>query len=213
MTSLGYYSNTTKNDAGDHVRKNTKNISFGAVRRCSFEHYTCHRNLGKLRKHWATLWLPFTYRKEVSPQWVASPCTEKDVRNPTTWSRLGLIDFSAKIFTVRMDWVKLVGIIFWKTVVNTSRRNLKIWISRGQRRRRWVLYLNDYGSNKEFGEFGRRVHQRCQFRRVMTLIFVGPSISDTRNLSRKGAFSMTITWNSWSDLFSIDVLLWGQQDT
>ena len=39
---------TTKNDADDHVRKNTKNISFGVVRRCSFEHYTCHRNLGKL---------------------------------------------------------------------------------------------------------------------------------------------------------------------
>ena len=89
----------------------------------------------------------------------------KHARNPTTWSRLGLIDFSAKIFTVHMDWVKLVGIIFWKTVVNTSRRNLKMWISR-RRRRRWVLYLNDYGSNKEFGEFARRVHQRCQFRRV-----------------------------------------------
>ena len=25
------------------MRKNTKNISFGEVRRCSFEHYTCHR--------------------------------------------------------------------------------------------------------------------------------------------------------------------------
>ena len=37
-------------DMSDHVRKNTKNISFGAVHRCSFEHYTCHRNLGKLRK-------------------------------------------------------------------------------------------------------------------------------------------------------------------
>ena len=46
----------------------------------------------------------------------------------------------------------------------------------------------------------------------MTLIFVGPSRS-TSNLSRKGAFSMTIMWNSWSDLFPIDVLLWGQQDT
>ena len=90
---------------------------------------------------------------------------EKHVRNPATWSRLGPIDFSTKIFTVCMDWVKLVGIIFWKTVVNTSRRNLKMWISR-RRRRRWVLYLNDYGSNKEFGEFGRRVHQRYQFRRV-----------------------------------------------
>ena len=32
------------------MRKNTKNIYFGAVRRCSFEHYTCHRNLGKLSK-------------------------------------------------------------------------------------------------------------------------------------------------------------------
>ena len=50
MTSLGYYSSTTKNDAGDHVRQNTKNISFGAVRRCSFEHYTCHRNLGNYEK-------------------------------------------------------------------------------------------------------------------------------------------------------------------
>ena len=40
--------------------------------------------------------------------------------------RLGQIDFIAKIFTVRIDWVKLVGIIFWKTVVNTLRRNLKI---------------------------------------------------------------------------------------
>ena len=39
----------------------------------------------------------------------------------------------------------------------------------------------------------------------MTLIFVGPSRSDTSNLSRKGAFSMTITWNNWSDLFPIDV--------
>ena len=47
----------------------------------------------------------------------------------------------------------------------------------------------------------------------MTLIFVGPSRSDTSNLSRKVAFSMTITWNSWSDLFPIDVLLRGQQDT
>ena len=43
----------------------------------------------------------------------------------------------------------------------------------------------------------------------MTLIFVEPSRSDTSNLSRKGAFSMTITWNSWSDLFPIDVLLRG----
>lgn len=50
----------------------------------------------------------------------------KHVRNPTTWSRLGLIDFIAKIFTLRIDWVKLVGIIFLKTVVNTSRRNLKM---------------------------------------------------------------------------------------
>ena len=47
----------------------------------------------------------------------------------------------------------------------------------------------------------------------MTLIFVGPSRSDTSNLSRKGAFSMTITWTNRSDLFPIDVLLWGQQDT
>ena len=47
----------------------------------------------------------------------------------------------------------------------------------------------------------------------MTLIFVGPSRSDRSNLSRKGAFSMTITWNGWSDLFPIDVLLRGQQDT
>ena len=31
------------------------------------------------------------------------------------------------------------------------------------------------------------------FDALMTLIFVGPSISDTSNLSRKGAFSMTIT--------------------
>ena len=46
-----------------------------------------------------------------------------------------------------------------------------------------------------------------------SMIFVGPSRSDTSNLSRKGAFSMTITWKSWSDLFPIDVLLWGQQDT
>ena len=41
----------------------------------------------------------------------------------------------------------------------------------------------------------------------MTLIFVGPSRSDTSNLYRKGAFSMTIAWNSWSDLSPIDVLL------
>ena len=136
----------------------------------------------------------------------------KHVRNPTTWSRLGPIDFIAKIFTMRIDWVKLVGIIFWKTVINTSRRNLKMWIS-GRQRRRWVLYLNDYGSNKEFGEFGRQVHQRCQFWRVNDPDFFGPSRSDTSNLSRKGAFSMTITWNSWSDLFPIDVLLQGQQDT
>ena len=47
----------------------------------------------------------------------------------------------------------------------------------------------------------------------MTLIFFGLSRSDTSNLSRKGAFSMTITWNSWSDLFPIDVLLQAQQDT
>ena len=47
----------------------------------------------------------------------------------------------------------------------------------------------------------------------MTMIFVGPSRSNTRNLSRKSIFSMTITWNSWSDLFLIDVLLRGQQDT
>ena len=47
----------------------------------------------------------------------------------------------------------------------------------------------------------------------MTLIFVAPSRSDTSNLSRKGAFSMTITWNRWSDFFPIDVLLRGQQDT
>ena len=136
----------------------------------------------------------------------------KHVRNPTPWSRLGPIDFIAKIFTMRIDWVKLVGIIFWKTVVNTSRRNLKMWISR-RRRRRWVMYLNDYGSNKELGEFDRRVHQPVNFGASMTLIFVGPSRSDTSNLSRKGAFSMTIMWNSWSDLFPIDVLLRGQQDT
>ena len=51
------------------------------------------------------------------------------------------------------------------------------------------------------------------FGALMTLIFVGPSRSDTSNLSSKGAFSMTITWNNWSDLFPIDVLLRGQQDT
>ena len=39
-----------KNDAGDHVRKNTKSISFSTVRRCSFEHYTCHRNLENYEK-------------------------------------------------------------------------------------------------------------------------------------------------------------------
>ena len=49
----------------------------------------------------------------------------KHVRNPTTCSRLGPIDFSGKIFTVRMDWVKLVGTIFWKMIVNTSRRKFK----------------------------------------------------------------------------------------
>ena len=150
------------------MRKNTKNISFGAVRRCSFEHYTCHRNLGKLQKNWATLWLPFTYRKEVSPRWVASPCTES-MSGIQQLDPLGPIDFIAKIFTVRIDWVKLV-VIFWKTVVSTSRRNLKMWISR-RRRRRWVMYLKDYGSKKEFGEFGRRVHQRCQFRHVNDLDF------------------------------------------
>lgn len=51
------------------------------------------------------------------------------------------------------------------------------------------------------------------FSASMTQIFVGPSRSDTSNLSRKGALPMTITWNSWSDLFPIDVLLRGQQDT
>ena len=76
-----------------------------------------------------------------------------------------------------------------------------------------MMYLNDYGSNKEFGEFGRRVHHAVNFGTSVTLIFVRPSRSNTRNLSRKGAFSMTITWNSWSDLFPIDVLLRGQQDT
>ena len=40
--------------------------------------------------------------------------------------QIGADRFYAKIFTVRIDWVKLVGIIFWKTVVNTSRRNLKM---------------------------------------------------------------------------------------
>ena len=53
----------------------------------------------------------------------------------------------------------------------------------------------------------------ANFGASMTQIFVGPSRSDTSNLSRKDAFSMTITWNSWSDLFPIDVLLRGQQDT
>ena len=38
---------------------------------------------------------------------------------------MGPIDFIVKIFTVRIDWVKLVGIIFWKTVVDTSREKLK----------------------------------------------------------------------------------------
>ena len=47
----------------------------------------------------------------------------------------------------------------------------------------------------------------------MTPIFVAASRSDTSNLSRKGTFSMTITWYSWSDLFPIDVLLRGQQVT
>ena len=51
------------------------------------------------------------------------------------------------------------------------------------------------------------------FGALMTLIFVGTSRSDTSNLSRKGAFSVTITCNIWSDLFPIGVLLWGQQDT
>ena len=112
----------------------------------------------------------------------------KHVRNPKTWSRLGPIDFSAKIFTVCMDWVKLVGIIFWKTVVNTSRRNLKMWISR-RRRRRWVLYLNDYGSNKEFREFGRRVHQRCQFRRVNDPDFLLDLLDQIQAISQGKAHS------------------------
>ena len=61
-----------------------------------------------------------------------------------------------------------------------------------------MMYLNDYGSNKEFGEYGKRVHP-ANFCASMALIFVGPSRSDTSNLSRKGAFPMNITWNSWSD--------------
>ena len=48
------------------------------------------------------------------------------------------------------------------------------------------------------------------FGALMTLIFFGPSRSDTSNLSRKGAFSRTIMWNSRSDLFPIDVLLQDQ---
>ena len=58
------------------------------------------------------------------------------------------------------------------------------------------MYLNDYRSNKEFGKFGRRVDNAVNFGASMTLIFVGPSRSDTSNLSRKDAFSVTITWNS-----------------
>ena len=76
-----------------------------------------------------------------------------------------------------------------------------------------MLYLNDYGSNREFREFGHEYTNAVNFGASMILIFVGPSRSDTSNLSRKGAFSMTITWNNSSDLFSIDVLLRGQQDT
>ena len=76
-----------------------------------------------------------------------------------------------------------------------------------------MLYLNDYGSNKEFGAIADEYTKAVNFGTSMTLIFVGPFRSDTSNLSRKGAFSMTIMWNSWSDLFPIDVLLRGQQDT
>ena len=61
---------------------------------------------------------------------------EKHVRNPTTWSRLGLIDFIAKIFTVRIDWVKLVGIIFWMIGEHIDQQQLDKMFH-------WIIYKKE----------------------------------------------------------------------
>ena len=51
----------------------------------------------------------------------------KHLRNRTTVSRLGPIEFSAKTFTERRDEVKLVGIILWsRTEVHASRKILLV---------------------------------------------------------------------------------------
>ena len=51
----------------------------------------------------------------------------KHLRNQTTISRLGPIEFSAKTFTEHRDEVKLVGIILWsRTEVHASRKILLV---------------------------------------------------------------------------------------
>ena len=70
-----------------------------------------------------------------------------------------------------------------------------------------MMYLNNSDPIKCSENFADECTNAVNFGASMTLIFVGPSRSDTSNLSRKGALSMTIMWNSWSDLFPIDVLL------
>ena len=56
-----------------------------------------------------------------------------------------------------------------------------------------MLYLNDYDPIKSSENLANKYTNTVNFGASMTLIFVGPSRSDTSKLSRKGAISMTIT--------------------
>ena len=77
-------------------------------------HHSYHRNKRKIHEI-----------RHLKAKILTSMCSfsvqGKHLRNPTTASSLGPMEFSAKTFTVLRDDVKSTGIIFWRTSEHTSR--------------------------------------------------------------------------------------------
>ena len=123
----------------------------------------------------------------------------KHLRKLTTSCRLGPIDSSAKTFTVRRFWVKLVGIIFWMTDEHTSSK-LEIMLISRRRGRRRMLYINGCGSNNKFGVFVRRVAHHCQFQCRNDVDSCWTFLINYKYLSSEGVSSMNIPWYTFCDV-------------
>ena len=98
-----------------------KSMLFGCAARKSMSwceracaHHSYHRNKRKIHEI-----------RHLKAKILTSMCSfsvqGKHLRNPTTASSLGPMEFSAKTFTVLRDDVKSMGIIFWRTSEHTSR--------------------------------------------------------------------------------------------